>query len=106
MKQIEKQMNVAICAGRTWSKDNTAVNCKPLRWSNMNGCKDDERARVYLHGNLICVVYKDGRRAYSSTGWNTTTTRSRLNALGCPCRIKAGVLVDSTTGAPIYAGRL
>jgi hypothetical protein len=106
MRQIEKHMVEAINAGRNWKESNTRVICRPLSWSNLDGCKPGEAARVFLHGNLICIVYNDGRRAYSSTGWNTPTTRSRLQALGCDCRIKAGRLVDYWTGAPIYDGRL
>ena len=105
MRQIEKNMANAINAGRTWNDGNTAVNCRPLSWSNFGGVLDGERARVYLHGNLICVVYKDGRRAYSSTGWNTPTTRSRLQALGLDCRIYRGRLIDAA-GSPVYSGRL
>lgn len=105
MRQIEKEMRAAINAGRNWKKDNTQVICSPLSWSNLDGCKPGEAARVFLHGNLICVVLTDGRREYSTTGWNTPTTRSRLRALGLDCRIKDGVIIDAND-APIYAGRL
>lgn len=36
---------------------------------------------VYLHGNLIYKIIDDVT-AFTLAGWNTSTTRSRLNALG------------------------
>lgn len=39
-----------------------------------------EAGRVWLHGNLIAEI-KGGRLYTSLAGWNTVTTRSRLNDL-------------------------
>ena len=36
---------------------------------------------VRLHGNLIARVELDGRVFVSTAGWNTATTRSRINAI-------------------------
>lgn len=105
MRQVEKEMTAAIYAGRDWRKDNTQVICSPLSMSKFGGVSGDEKARIYLYGNCICVVYKDGRRAYSTTGWNTPTTRSRLQALGAGCRIFRGCMIDDD-GRPFYSGRL
>jgi hypothetical protein len=106
MRQIENEMVRAINAGRNYKKDNTEVICGGLSWNYETNQFEPVRACVYLHGNLICKIYTDGRRAYSTTGWNTTTTRSRLQALGANCRIFRGRMIDTTTGRPFYSGRL
>lgn len=106
MRQIEKEMAAAINAGRDWKKDNTTVICGGVAWDYSRNCWEPVRACVYLHGNLICKIYPDGRRAYSTTGWNTATTRSRLQALGADCRIKDFQMIETTTGRPFYSGRL
>lgn len=105
MRQIEKEMAAAINAGRDWKKDNTAVVCGGVSWNYDTNAWEPVRACVYLHGNLICKIYTDGRRAYSTTGWNTPTTRSRLQALGAGCRIFRGCMIDDA-GRPFYSGRL
>ena len=68
MRKIEEQMNSAIRYGRNFSNSNTQVT------------HDSEGANVYLHGNHIAtvkrnsIIIKDG-------GWQSNTTKSRLNAL-------------------------
>ena len=72
MRQIEKEMIAAIKNGRNFGKSNTAVV--------FNGSVAD----IYLFGNLIATVtYNNGRFAgrFTLAGYNTVTTRSRLNAL-------------------------
>lgn len=71
MRTIEKNMNAAISAGRNWAAGNTSVTFV------------NNEVQVRLHGNLIAVRDAAGVWRYSLAGWNTTTTRSRLNALGC-----------------------
>ena len=72
MRKIERLMNAAIAEGRNWSLKNTSVT--------MNG----NIAEVRLHGNLIaevsdeCVTLHDG-------GWQSVTTKSRLNAIMSEC---------------------
>lgn len=69
MRVIERQMVRAIREKRNWRSGNTRVEfITPDAW------------RVTLHGNLIAT---GGHSAFSFTlaGWNTTTTRSRVNAL-------------------------
>ena len=42
---------------------------------------------VFLHSNLIALVYKEGRAVVpfndTTQRWDTNTTRSRMRALGC-----------------------
>ena len=69
MRKIEKQMNSAIVDGRNWSKDNTRVEV----------AKDG--TFVYLHGHNIATIFNNGDIRLSSCGWETVTTKSRLNAI-------------------------
>ena len=68
MRKIERQMNQAIRTGNNFSSSNTTVK------------HFDGDAEVYLHGNHIAtvmsnsIIIKDG-------GWQSNTTKSRLNAL-------------------------
>jgi len=68
MRKIERQMNNAIRTGRNFSSANTSVN------------HDSEGANVYLHGNHIATV-KDNSILLFDGGWQSNTTKSRLNAL-------------------------
>ena len=69
MRKIEQQMNTAVNNRVSWSNSNTRVD----RMGN--------RSEVYLHNNHIATVYDDGDMQLSSAGWETVTTKSRLNAL-------------------------
>ena len=69
MRKIEKQMNAAVNNRTSWSNSNTRVD----RMGN--------RSEVYLHNNHIATVYDNGDLQLSSAGWETVTTKSRLNAL-------------------------
>ena len=76
MRKIEMEMNSAIRYRRNFSKANTSVRC----FKNRNGITTD--VDVFLHGNHIAsldtasnqLTIKDG-------GWQSVTTKSRLNAL-------------------------
>lgn len=71
MRAIEKKMLKAIELKQNFSLSNTLVKI------------DGNKAKVYLHGNLICVHnYETKERKFSSSGWESNTTKSRLNALG------------------------
>ena len=61
-------MNEAIKNRENWSAGNTCV------------FTDDGVASVYLHGNLIARV-GDSFMDILDGGWQTVTTKSRLNAL-------------------------
>lgn len=84
MRLIEKQMLNAIKNKKDYFCGNTMVS--------ING----SLALVYLHGNLIFGMnYKTHVKAYNSCGWLTTTTKSRLNALGADIHQKKGVWYHS-----------
>ena len=76
MRKIEMMMNSAIRYRKNFSSGNTSVHC----FKNRNGITTD--VDVYLHGNHIAsldtatnaLTIKDG-------GWQSVTTKSRLNAL-------------------------
>ena len=73
MRTIEKNILSTLSAGRTGvyslsMRDRVEIN-------------DDEK-RVYLWNHLIYSINKkDNTVMFSLCGWNSTTTKSRLNAL-------------------------
>ena len=67
MRKIEQQMNEAILNRQDFRKDNTEV-------ITISDC-----SFVYLHGNHIATVGKT--LDICDAGWQTVTTKSRLNAL-------------------------
>ena len=72
MRQIEKQMNFALSNKGNWSKSNTQVE-----YNESTNC-----STVKLHGNSI-ATFDHNLKALkiSSCGWQTVTTKSRLNAI-------------------------
>ena len=76
MRKIEEEMNRAIRYRRNFSKANTSVRC----FKNRDGITTE--MDVFLHGNHIAsldtatnqLTIKDG-------GWQSVTTKSRLNAI-------------------------
>ena len=68
MRKIESQMNSAIRRGINWASGNTGV------------FSDGNVSKVYLHGNHIATV-KDHSIIIKDGGWQSNTTKSRLNAL-------------------------
>ena len=72
MRQIEKQMNFALSNKGNWSKDNTRVE-----FNESTNC-----STVFLHGNSIATFDHNLKAVkLSSCGWETPTTKSRLNAI-------------------------
>ena len=70
MRKIETEMQNALRNRVNWSKSNTTV------------FNDDEGNQfVTLHGNLIATISNFGDIKLSSCGWETVTTKSRLNAI-------------------------
>lgn len=69
MRKIERQMNSAIRSGKNFSSANTTVR---------HGFENE--ADVYLHGNHIATV-KNNSIIIKDGGWQSNTTKSRLNAL-------------------------
>ena len=70
MRKIEQQMCKAIQWRDNWRKDNTQVMYSPSR----------EVSCVYLHKNLIATIDNNSVEIYDG-GWQTNTTKSRLNAI-------------------------
>ena len=70
MRKIETEMQNALRNRVNWSKANTSV------------FNDNEGNQfVTLHGNLIAQISNFGAIKLSSCGWQTVTTKSRLNAI-------------------------
>lgn len=88
-RKIEQQMIAAIRAGKNWQSGNTSV------------AQEADGTYVFLHGNLI-VRNANGNVQWTLAGWNTPTTRSRINALAAAFNWKR---VFCESGAP-YARRL
>lgn len=68
MRKIEREMNRAIAQGKNWSKANTTVSF------------EGEVAEVRLHGHLIAKIGEGWIQLFDG-GWQTNTTKSRLNAV-------------------------
>ena len=72
MRKLERQMNFAISNKSDWKGSNTQVNYN----SNTN-C-----SQVYLHGHQIATVdHNTNSVKLDSCGYETNTTKSRLNAI-------------------------
>lgn len=69
MRKIERAMNRAVRSRSNFSSSNTKV---VAGW--------DGEADVYLHGNHIATV-KSNSIIIKDGGWQSNTTKSRLNAL-------------------------
>ena len=76
MRKIETQMNMAIKSQKNWCSGNTQV------------ITDNGFSRVFLHGNHIANVFDDVVDGNVKKvvqlfdgGWQSNTTKSRLNAL-------------------------
>jgi hypothetical protein len=70
MRKIETQMNAAIQSNANWSSGNTAVYFDETSGVSV----------VRLHGNKIAEI-DDNSMTIFDGGWQSTTTKSRLNAL-------------------------
>ena len=68
MRKIETLMNAAIKGNKNWSNSNTTVTT------------EDGVSTVHLHGNKIAEVGDDFVRIFGG-GWQSNTTKSRLNAI-------------------------
>ena len=69
MRKIESQMNSAIRSRSSFSSANTSVVID-----------DNNAAWVYLHGNHIATIDNDNVTLFDG-GWQSNTTKSRLNAI-------------------------
>lgn len=70
MRKIESQMIAAIHNNQNWSNSNTTVHFN----------EEENISIVRLHGNKIAEI-DDNSMTIFDGGWQTTTTKSRLNAL-------------------------
>ena len=70
MRKIESQMCQAIQQNINWKNANTEVTID----------QETNTSSVYLHGNLIATVTDNDMTIYDG-GWQTNTTKSRINAL-------------------------
>ena len=68
MRKIETQMCQAIQSNKNWKSGNTEV------------ITNETTSNVYLHGNLIATVTDTDMTIFDG-GWQSNTTKSRLNAL-------------------------
>ena len=68
MRKITRQSVIAFFNGKPFKSGNTCVVCGP------------NTAHLYLHGNLI-ASRQPGRLSTTLAGWNTPTTRERLNGV-------------------------
>tara|TARA_R100001443_G_scaffold29911_1_gene43274 strand:+ start:684 stop:1010 length:327 start_codon:yes stop_codon:yes gene_type:complete len=72
MRKIERQMNFALSNKANWSKANTSVS-----YNDSTNCSS-----VFLHGHQIAVLDHNTKAIkLSSCGYETVTTKSRLNAI-------------------------
>ena len=72
MRQIEIEMNNAVRNKIAWSKGNTVTTFD----------NTIENCFVYLHGNHIATYNYDKKElSMFDGGWQSNTTKSRLNAL-------------------------
>ena len=70
MRKIETQMNTAISSSIDWKSANTSVYFDIT----------SQTSRVFLHGNHIATVGDDYVEIFDG-GWQSNTTKSRLNAI-------------------------
>ena len=79
MRKIESQMNKAIRRGGNFSNGNTTV--QTVSYLDSQGvCR--EESKVFLHGNHIATYDHTSKELYLfDGGWQSNTTKSRLNAL-------------------------
>ena len=72
MRKLERQMNFAISNKSDWSGSNTQVT-----YNNSTNCSS-----IHLHGHLIATFDHNLRAVkLDSCGYETVTTKSRLNAI-------------------------
>ena len=72
MRKLEKQMNFALSNKGNWNGSNTSVV-----YNENTNCSS-----VYLHGHQIATFDHDTLALkLSSCGYETNTTKSRLNAI-------------------------
>jgi uncharacterized protein RhaS with RHS repeats len=72
MRKVEQQMNRALSNKNNWAGSNTTVT-----YNDSTNCSS-----VYLHGHQIATLdHNTQALKLSSCGYETVTTKSRLNAI-------------------------
>ena len=72
MRKLEKQMNFALSNKGNWAGSNTTVT-----YNESTNC-----SQVLLHGHQIATLdHSTNALKLSSCGYQTVTTKSRLNAI-------------------------
>jgi hypothetical protein len=72
MRKLEKQMNFALSNKGNWAGSNTSVS-----YNDSTNCSS-----VYLHGHQIATLdHNTNSVKLDSCGYETNTTKSRLNAI-------------------------
>ena len=72
MRKLEKQMNFALSNKGNWAGSNTTVS-----YNDSTNCSS-----VYLHGHQIATLdHNTNALKLDSCGYETVTTKSRLNAI-------------------------
>ena len=72
MRKLKRQMNFAVSNKANWAGSNTSVS-----YNDSTNCSS-----IYLHGHQIATVDHNLKAVkLSSCGYETRTTKSRLNAL-------------------------
>ena len=93
MRKVEATMNSMIRNGIAWSDGNTCTT-----YTQAGNCE------VYLHGNHIATVGKDFMAIYDG-GYQSNTTKSRLNALLSEFRPHTRVFQKNYEWFISYAGK-
>ena len=72
MRKLERQMNRALVSKNNWAGSNSTVT-----YNDSTNCSS-----VYLHGhNIATLAHTTNALRLSSCGYETVTTKSRLNAI-------------------------
>lgn len=72
MRKITKEAVRAFWNGKNYSNNNTHVIQEPV---------GPEKANFILHHNEIATLKRDGRLFINNCGWETSTTKERLNGI-------------------------
>ena len=79
MRKIETRMNQTIRRGGNFSNGNTSV--QTVSYLDSQGVYNQE-SKVFLHGNHIATYFHTTKElSLFDGGWQSNTTKSRLNAL-------------------------
>ena len=73
MRQITQDSVQAFCNYRPFCRSNTSVL--------VDNFSDHKISMLYLHGNLIAEMSDSGWLALNDCGWQTLTTKERLNGV-------------------------